>query len=233
MRGGTTVKHNRNANKRTHRVRRRQNRPAYYMVKKPNIVKYKKYFNTVLPKRLPKAPVTVRKSTRIRRERIPFDPSVNNTGKTMKNRGIKLNGSAAATAAANTKMSAAAIPSAAKERLAVVNRARELYGVSGATKNVRAAFIRLYMKAKKLGATLSQALFAAENEIAASMAAAAPASAAPASAAPASAAPASAAPASAAPASAAPATAAPAAVPAFANNNNADNIEAMLAELHI
>ncbi len=207
------------------------------MVKKPNIIKYEKYFKNILPTLAPKS--TIRKSTRIRRERIPFDPSVYNTVKTMKNRGAKLNVSATGVAGAAEAHNGMSAVSAAKERVAIVNKARELYGVSDATKNVRAAFISSYMRAKRLGATPPQAVFAAENEIAARMAAsAAPASAAPASAAPASAAPASAAPAFAAPA-AAPAFAAPAAAPAapaaaaaFANNN-IDNIEEMFAGLSI
>jgi hypothetical protein len=249
MHGGATVKHNRNATKRTHKVRRPQIRNAYYTLKKPNMIKYKNYFKGILPKRTPKTTVqnltvqnsavqnsavqnstvqklTQRKSERLRRERIPFDPSIYNTVKTMKNRGATA--TAAAAEVANDRMSAVVIPSVAKERLAVVNKARELYGVSDATKNVRAAFIRLYMRAKQPGVTPSQALFAAQNEIAAKMAASAglaSAGPAPAFAAPAFAAPA---PAFAAPA---PAFAAPAAASARAFPN--DNIEAMLLGLRI
>ncbi len=204
MYGGVPVKRNRITNKRTHKVRRLPNRPAYYTLKQSNINKYREYFKNILPKLAPKSTVTVRKSERISREPIRFDPSVYNIPKTMKNRGTKLNGSAttaAGIAAANDRIYAV---SAAKERLAVVNRARQLYGVSDATKSVRAAFIRSYIRAKQLGATYSQALSAAENEIATATATA----------------------------SAAAASAAAPAVPVFANNN-ADNIEAMFADLRI
>ena len=235
MYGGALVKRSRIANKRTHKVRHRPNRPAYYTLKQSTINKYEKYFKNILPKFTKKS--TIRKSTRPKREPKRFDPSVYNTRKTMNNRGTKSKGFA--TAAENNRMSAVRIPSAADERLVIVNKARELYGKSDATRNVRAAYIRACIRAKQRGETLSQALFSAQNEIAATMAAAAAAAASAASAAasastaPASTAPASTAPASTAPASASADPAFAAADPAFGNDHDANSVEAMFAGLSI
>jgi hypothetical protein len=161
MRGGATVKHDRNAFKHTRRLRRPSDRPAYYMLKQKTLHRHKNYFRKVLEKLRKKQ--KIRQSTRVRRKPVRYDPSTFGTRRTRK---VVPNSTAHASATVPYAQSAIA-PNSFKvaERDALIYKARELYGASDATKKIRAAFIRAYIRARSAGTTPADALFAAENEI--------------------------------------------------------------------
>jgi hypothetical protein len=159
MRGGATVKHERNATKRKRRPRRFAYRPEYYTLKQKTVNRHRNYLRKVLKKLREKKT----RYGRVIRKTIQYDPSAVGVRRTRK---AVPNSSARTSAPAPAARSSLAPNSfKATERDALIYKARELYGASDATKKIRAKFIRAYIGARSAAATPADALFAAENEI--------------------------------------------------------------------